>query len=64
MSRLTTDPSLMLLTTRTIRIVRGREIRWVEMGGGIERSDWVVRFVWPDADGWDRIVRERAAMRM
>jgi len=61
MTRLTRDPSLMLLPSRTVRIVHGRDIREIEMGSGA--AAWVGRFIWPKDDAeWDRIMRQRAAV--
>jgi hypothetical protein len=51
------------LPTRTIRIVRGREIREVEMGSGIAAL-WSRFTLSPAFEALDRLMRERAAVKL
>ena len=46
------------LPTRTVRVVRGREIREMEMGSGTLR-EWLVGMTWPTEAEWERLVNER-----
>ena len=54
------------LPTRTVRIVRGRDIREVEMGSGSWCDDRraVTDLFWPTKEEWDRLMRERAAVNL
>jgi hypothetical protein len=61
MSRLLRDHAHMVMPMRMVRIVKGREIREVEMGSDRDLR-WMVEFAWPTREDWDRIMRERAAV--
>jgi len=50
------------LPTRTIRVTRGRVTVEREMGS--ERPQACPQDVWPTADEWDAMVRERKAVKV
>jgi hypothetical protein len=51
------------LPTRTVRIVRGRDVREVEMGSGRD-ADWSTFMVWPAFEEIEKLMRERKAVRL
>jgi hypothetical protein len=46
-----------------VRIVRGRDVREVEMGSGRD-ADWSTFMVWPAFEEIEKLMRERKAVRL